>query len=276
MAELTVIVPTHDRRETVLLAIESARRQTRPFTQLIVVADGCTDGTAQAVRALGDPRVEVLELSKAAKYGWTNRNAAMERARGDVIAWLGDDDLWLPDHLERLGEPFDAGIADLATTSCAKVSEEDDLVAWGMDLRVAGYRTNLWGKRARPRMPSTTVAHRTRLAAAAGGWREVERRGGDLDLWRRMLDCGAATAWVAAPTALVFTALGRQQSWAERVAQNSRWAARLEDPAGLARVRSELALAVAELEWSGVMANDRRERVRQMASYRLRRAFGRR
>ena len=52
--EFTVGIPTHNRRETVLLALASALEQTRPPVRVYVVADGCTDGTQEAVHALGE------------------------------------------------------------------------------------------------------------------------------------------------------------------------------------------------------------------------------
>src|SRR6266542_4746043 len=114
-ASFTVVVPTHNRRETALLAVDSALAQTRPPVQVIVVADGCTDGTVAAVRELGDSRIDVLDLPKGPDYGYDHRNRALECARGDVVAWLGDDDLYLPDHLERVGQLFDSGGVDLVT-----------------------------------------------------------------------------------------------------------------------------------------------------------------
>ena len=110
--EFTVGIPTHNRRETVLLALASALEQTRPPKRVIVVADGCTDGTQEAVRALGDDRVEVLDRPKGFGAGYAHRNEVLERAGEGIVAWLADDDLWLPDHLERAGELFDAGAAD--------------------------------------------------------------------------------------------------------------------------------------------------------------------
>ena len=104
-----VAIPTHDRRETVLLAALSALRQTRPPEQVIVLCDGCTDGTAEAIRGLDDPSVTALELPKTAGYAYGHRNRALELASTNAILWLGDDDLMLPDHLERLGELWDEG-----------------------------------------------------------------------------------------------------------------------------------------------------------------------
>ena len=103
----TVAIPTHNRRETVLMSIESALEQSRSPIEVIVVADGCTDGTQKAIEDLGDERAIVLDLPKGPGYGYSNRNEALRAARGDVISWLGDDDLYLPDHLLRVGEVFD-------------------------------------------------------------------------------------------------------------------------------------------------------------------------
>ena len=104
-----------------LLAIESALRQTREALEVIVVADGCTDDTVEAVGALDDERVVLLDLPKAPGFGWENRNEALRLARGDVIAYLSDDDLWLPDHLERVGELFDAEVADLVQANACVI-----------------------------------------------------------------------------------------------------------------------------------------------------------
>ena len=87
--EFTVGIPTHNRRETVLLALASALEQSRPPARVLVVADGCTDGTQEAVRALGDDRVEVLDRPKGRGAGYAHRNEVLERAGGGTVAWLG-------------------------------------------------------------------------------------------------------------------------------------------------------------------------------------------
>ena len=117
----TIAIPTHDRRETALLAARSALRQTRPPLEVVVLCDGCSDGTVDAVRAVGDPRLTAIDLPKANGYGYGHRNLALERARGTVILWLGDDDLLLPDHLERIGERWDERDVDLVTAPAAVV-----------------------------------------------------------------------------------------------------------------------------------------------------------
>ncbi|MFP5363506.1 MAG: glycosyltransferase family 2 protein [Thermoleophilia bacterium] len=243
----TVIIPTHDRRDTVVLAVRSALAQTRPPDEVIVIADGCSDGTEKAVGAIAHPAVELLSLPKAPGYGYGYRTTAMRRARGTVVAWLCDDDLWLPDHLERLGELFDAGAADIVQATPAIVRPDGSLDGAGGDWSVAHFRARLLAERD-PGWPgwtpSSCVSHVRALALDAGGWNPDLPRAGDRDLWQRMLRAGARPALVAAPTVLSFQATGRRQPWAERVTQNAALLQRLGDPAQLAALRRDMARAV--------------------------------
>lgn len=250
----TVALPTHDRRETVVLAVRSALAQTRPPEQVIVLCDGCTDGTAQALRALGDARVEVLELEKAPGYGYAHRNRSLERARGEAIVWLGDDDLLMPDHLERLGELWDAGRYDLVHSSGVVIDPADGLEWFGTDWSVPAHRAEL---EERNTNPMASVALRVELARAVGGWDARVERAGDWDLWKRAFAAGARSALSLAPTHLHFRATGREQAWSARVAQSTAWFERISDPAGLHAVRIELTRAHGE--WAAhALAMERR------------------
>ena len=227
-----------------LLALGSALGQTRPPVQVLVIADGCRDGTQEAVRALADPRIEVLDLPKGSGYGYGNRNEALRRARGDVVAWLGDDDLWLPDHLERVGAVFDAGVADLIPATACIVHPDGAFEATWADWSVPFFRDRFMG--GENRTPMAAVSHRVALALAAGGWRAEVPRAGDADLWRRLLEAGARPAASLAPTVLHFRATGREQAYADRVRQNAELARELEEPAALARLRARADRAVNE------------------------------
>lgn len=239
-AEFIVGIPTHNRRETVLLALASALEQTRPPTRVFVVADGCADGTQDAVRALGDDRVEVLDRPKGFGCGYAHRNEVLERAGEGIVAWLGDDDLWLPDHLERAGELFDANAAGIVNSMACFVHEDGTLTPFGVHWRAPTYRDRFLGTE--NRTPSSAVSHQARAALAAGGWPTDLERAGDWDLWQRMVRRGVHSEMVITPTVLFFGALGREQSWRDRVAQNAGFLARLRDPTELARLRGEMAL----------------------------------
>jgi glycosyltransferase involved in cell wall biosynthesis len=239
--EITVGIPTHNRRETVLMALASSLEQTRPPTRVFVVADGCTDGTQEAVRELGDDRVEVLDRPKGSGCGYAHRNEVLERAGQGIVAWLADDDLWLPDHLERVGELFDANAAEIVNSMACLVREDGKFEPLGTHWRAPTYRDRFLNLE--NRTPSSAVTHRAGSALAVGGWPTDLERAGDWDLWRRMVRGGAHSEMVLAPTVLFFSAWRREQNWSDRVAQNAGFLARLRDPAELARLRGEMAFA---------------------------------
>lgn len=233
----TVAIPTHNRRETVLLAAASALRQTRAPEEIVVLCDGCSDGTSEAVAALDGTRVVAVDLPKAPGYGYGHRNRALELASGTVILWLGDDDLLLPDHLERIAEYWDAGLADIVTTPAAIVHPDDRLEWIGEDWSVP------WNALTMERgntnvMASVSVS--AALVREVGGWDSRQQRAGDWDLWKRVLAAGARPAMTAEPTVLHFRATERDQTWADRVRQNTEWLETISDPASLPAVRSRL------------------------------------
>lgn len=237
MTTFTVAIPTHDRRELVTLAVRSALAQTRPPLEVLVLADGCADGTVEALRALSDERVRVVELPKGPGYAYDHRNLALREARGDVVAWLGDDDLLFPDHLAAIGDAWDAGEVELVQASAVLVDEGGGLTAMCSDWSVTRFRAE--ALRGHNRTPMAAVSHLSAPALAVGGWDGTLERRADIDLWRRMLEAGARTRMCATPTVLHPRGSLREQTPQARVAQNGALWEALRDPAGAARLRAE-------------------------------------
>ncbi len=95
--DVSVVIPTHDRRDLVGRAIDSVLGQSLPPAEVIVVDDGSGDGTADWLQR-AYPQVRLLALSQNRGVSHA-RNRGIEAAGGDWIAFLDSDDEWLPDKL---------------------------------------------------------------------------------------------------------------------------------------------------------------------------------
>ena len=98
---ISVVIPTYNRGAAIRPTIESALAQDLPpeAVELIVVDDGSTDDTAEFLREnYGDnPRVRLFSMANGGVA--RARNFGLDQARGEFIAYLDHDDLWLPSKL---------------------------------------------------------------------------------------------------------------------------------------------------------------------------------
>lgn len=115
---ISVVIPTHNRSERLRQAIESVRTQGWKDLEIIVVDDASTDGTPALMEDLSklEPRIRYIRNTVALGGGGA-RNAGIAAARGEYVAFLDDDDLWLPEKLERQYEMLKAHSAT-AAVSC--------------------------------------------------------------------------------------------------------------------------------------------------------------
>jgi glycosyltransferase involved in cell wall biosynthesis len=98
---VTVVIATYNRAETLKYAIESVLWQTYKHFELWVIGDCCTDHTETIVRSFPhDPRVNWYNLPQNSGYQSKPNNEGIRRSKGEYIAYLNHDDIWLPNHLE--------------------------------------------------------------------------------------------------------------------------------------------------------------------------------
>lgn len=97
---VSVLVPTFNRARYLAEAVNSALNQTYQDVEVMIVDDGSTDDTRQVVEGLQDERVRyVYQENRGVSAAL---NTAWRTARGEYLAMLGSDDVWLPDLLEDL------------------------------------------------------------------------------------------------------------------------------------------------------------------------------
>jgi len=106
---ITVVIPVHNRAQLIARAITSVVSQTLPAHEIVVIDDGSTDHTAEVVndltKSLSNLRLIPLKENVGAAEA---RNIGIEKARGDLIAFLDSDDVWYPEKLNKQVKEFKA------------------------------------------------------------------------------------------------------------------------------------------------------------------------
>jgi glycosyltransferase involved in cell wall biosynthesis len=105
---VTVIIPVHNGADYLSRAFDSVRAQTVMPFEVIFVNDGSTDGSAELIdelRVTSEFSTRVLTHENRGQSA--SRNAAAEVAKGEYLAFLDQDDLWRPRHLEALVAELD-------------------------------------------------------------------------------------------------------------------------------------------------------------------------
>ncbi|NHC37425.1 glycosyltransferase family 2 protein [Scytonema millei VB511283] len=97
---VSVVIPSRNRPQLVSRAVKSALAQTYKAIEVIVIVDGPDRDTVQVIEAINDSRLRVIELPVNVGPAGA-RNAGVREAKGTWIAFLDDDDEWLPQKIER-------------------------------------------------------------------------------------------------------------------------------------------------------------------------------
>jgi glycosyltransferase involved in cell wall biosynthesis len=103
--EISVIIPAFNARAFIGASIESILNQTVIPGEIIVINDGSTDGTSDFIKSLKVDRLKILEQSKQGVAAALN--LGITNSRGNMLAFLDADDLWLPDKLEKQLQAID-------------------------------------------------------------------------------------------------------------------------------------------------------------------------
>lgn len=181
---VSVVIPTYNRAQYIAETIESVLDQTYEPIETIVIDDGSTDNTSEVVAAYAD-RIHYVRQANSERGA--SRNHGLRLARGEYIAFLDSDDLWLPHKAEE-------GVRYLETHPDVGLLYSDaiQIDSEGRELR-----------RLRARGPSGRITERllernfvsmgthlarTSLVRGIGGFREERQLSGseDWEMWVRL------------------------------------------------------------------------------------------
>lgn len=185
-AKVSVVIPTYNRAALLPRAIASVQAQSVDVAEIIVIDDGSSDDTLTVLRSLAttEPRLQVVERAR----GGANRarNAGVEAANGEWIAFLDSDDHWMPRKLEHQ-------LAALAATPSA-------IAAFAGLMMHAPHRTAVFIPNPRPTLMDlrccNALSSTSSAVISAAQLREVGGFDPDLpscqdwDLWYRLRQIG--------------------------------------------------------------------------------------
>ena len=183
---VSTIIPTWNRRDLVMRAIDCALEQAEPGDELIVVDDGSTDGTGDALAARYGDRIRYHYQANAGVSA--ARNAGMALAQGRYIALLDSDDLWLPGKTARQRQWLDAH-PGYGMVLCDVVRVDPDGTPYDTFVRREVLREDGWALRwllANPSLVPASAMFRREVFAATGGFDTSLRTAEDIDFHLRV------------------------------------------------------------------------------------------
>jgi glycosyltransferase involved in cell wall biosynthesis len=184
MPVVSVVIPTRNRPAWLKVAVESVLVQTMTDFEIVIALNGATSETIEmAKRLAADPRVKVIETGVLTVPG--ARNSGMAAAQGEWIAFLDDDDIWLPRKLEMQLDAARAAGAGVVTCNYVQFNDHGDILPSGLPPRPAGLsfaEALLLGNYV---SGGSALIVKASIIRAMEGWDE-RISCCDWDLWRRL------------------------------------------------------------------------------------------
>jgi len=227
MTAATVILPTHDHGPTLRCSIRSVQKQTVEDLEIFVIGDGVPDVTRDLVAELAsrDSRIRFFDNPKGPRNGEIHRHAALQEARGEIVCYQADDDLWCPEQVEALGALLLD--ADFAHTVAVDVAPDASAFVRLAVLGSGVLRAHML--RGTNFLPLSVVGHTLAVYRTLPyGWRTTPgSMPTDLYMWQQFLELpGIRLAGSSRPSVFHFAAPARREwSVSRRVAELLRWSA---------------------------------------------------
>lgn len=123
MKTVSVITPVYQVEKYIAATVQSVLDQTYPNLELILVDDGSPDRSIEICQQFQDPRIRIVRQEN--RGACAARNHGIRVAKGDYLAFLDGDDLWLPQKLEKHVEHLENNPKVGLSYSCSAFIDED-------------------------------------------------------------------------------------------------------------------------------------------------------
>lgn len=183
---ISVIIPTYNREDLILKALESINNQTFKDYEILIIDDASTDNTEQVIKNLNHPKIRYFKLEKNGGQ-CIARNFGSKHVRGEYIAFLDSDDEWLPRKLELQIGLFEQGSDRLGAVY--GYLYQKDVIKDKMSLSDKGYhRGDIHSEMMQGFCPPTPSLFMVKRCAfeSVDGFDESLITFVDLDLWLRL------------------------------------------------------------------------------------------
>ena len=251
MPRVSVLIPTHDHAETLPLAVASVQAQGVADLEVLICGDGVDDAlrTVAADLCSADSRIRFFDLPKAPRLGELNRDLVLRQARGRIVCYQSDDDLWLPGHLAAMEAALEN--ADFAGAMQVNVDADGKVRGHYFDLERPeflepwlAWKPNEFGSWACNGFGLSFAAHRLdAYLRLPEGWSTTPAGlPSDQTMWHKFLRQDWCRArFLRWPVALHFPAPDRKH-WppGRRAAELKEWSAIMASPDGMGRIARDL------------------------------------
>ena len=207
---VSVVLSTYNWSSVLRFSIASVLRQTLEDFELWVVGDACTDDSEQVVASFTDPRLHWHNRAHNCGSQAGPNNDGVERSRGRYIAYLGQDDLWHPEHLASAVETARTTGADAVFALAEVITPDGEREISG--LTAGGELT------AGDYVVPSSLLHRRELFAEVGPWPMSEDVALPVDTaWQqRLWAAGKSFRGTGRLTVFKFPATRRPLSYVEK------------------------------------------------------------
>jgi len=223
---ISVIISAYNWSTALRCALRSVQLQTFRDFEVLIVGDGCTDDSESVVNSFRDARFRWHNLPRNHGSQFAPNNYGLENASADWVAYLGQDDVWYPTHLEACMRAAATGKADFVASVMIMYGPPDSGFRAVSGVFVEGVPSS------RDFTPPSSVMHRRSLIERVGLWKAPDQTElpVDCDFFKAVADSGAHIVSAGELTVFKFNSAWRRNSYRlKSSAEQEAMLARIED-----------------------------------------------